>query len=85
MLLTGVSATAHAQCFVDGGVTIVPAAAIANRTVSLQVSGLADDDLSGSQGICAVFMEFVHGRLPNVRMTLTSPAGQSVILSLIHI
>ena len=71
----------YTQCAVDGLVNILPANAIQTRSIELEVSGLANDDLSGTQELCNIFMEFEHGRIENVKITLTSPAGQTITLT----
>ena len=70
----------YTQCAVDGLVNILPANTIQTRSIELDVAGLANDDLSGTQELCNIFMEFEHGRIENVKITLTSPAGQTVTL-----
>ena len=49
-------------------------------SISLDVSGLLIDDLSDTQGICGVRLFFSHDQIENIRMTLTSPSGQSITL-----
>ncbi len=49
-------------------------------SISLDVSGLILDDMSDNQAICGIRLFFSHGQIGNLRMTLTSPSGQSVEL-----
>ena len=44
------------------------------------VSGLVQDDLASNQSVCGVRVNFEHPSVVNLRMTLTSPDGQSVFL-----
>ena len=44
------------------------------------VSGLSQDDLATNQSVCGVRVNFEHPSVVNLRMTLTSPDGQSVFL-----
>lgn len=69
----------RSQCFVSN-VSIPPAVTTAERVLEIDVQGLTPSDLATDQELCLVFLEFDHGRIANVRMTLTSPAGQSVTL-----
>ncbi len=48
--------------------------------LELDVSGLINDDLSSDQALCGVRIVFEHERLENIRITLTSPSGQTVTL-----
>lgn len=44
------------------------------------VSGLSQEDLATNQSVCGVRVNFAHPSVVNLRMTLTSPDGQSVFL-----
>ncbi len=65
------------DCFISSDIAIV-----ANNTINLtlNVSGLTNDELNGTQGICGIRMVFEHDRIENLRFTLTSPSGQNLIL-----
>jgi gliding motility-associated-like protein len=49
-------------------------------SISIEVSGLVNDDLAAGQGICGIRLFFNHGQLDNIRMILTSPSGQTITL-----
>ncbi|MDA8692635.1 hypothetical protein N9L92_01140, partial [Saprospiraceae bacterium] len=49
-------------------------------SLSLEVTGLTNNDLSAGQGICGVRLFFNHGQVENIRITLTSPSGQVVTI-----
>ena len=70
----------YGQCAVDGVLSILPATSTTTRIIELEVEGLQENDLSSDQELCAIFLEFEHGRIENVRISLTSPAGQTITL-----
>jgi len=65
------------QCFLSSPVTISPQS---DMDLIINVSGLSPDDLAGDQGICAINIEWEHGRQENLRFELISPSGQVVPL-----
>ncbi|MDX1409581.1 MAG: proprotein convertase P-domain-containing protein, partial [Saprospiraceae bacterium] len=46
----------------------------------IEVTGLANNDLSGSQSLCAINLAFRHSYLGDLTIDLVSPAGQTVQL-----
>ena len=50
-----------------------------STVITIDVDGLIDDDLSSNQ-LCGVRLFFSHDQIGNIRMILTSPAGQQVTL-----
>jgi len=50
-----------------------------STVITIDVDGLVDDDLSSNQ-LCGVRLFFSHDQIGNIRMILTSPAGQQVTL-----
>lgn len=52
-----------------------------NTTVCYTISDAFNNDLANpNQGVCGVYVRFRHGRVGNLSMTLTSPAGTQVTL-----
>lgn len=49
-------------------------------SINLSVLNLDADQLGADNGVCAVYLEFEHGRLENLRMNLISPAGEIITL-----
>lgn len=48
--------------------------------LTLNVSGLVNNDLAVNQQVCGVRLVFEHSSLENLRITLVSPSGQSISL-----
>lgn len=68
----------QAQCIVSGPISIPDQG---TQTVSIQVSGLTDVNLSSpTQGICGVEIHFEHEYVGDLVVTLISPAGTQVTL-----
>ena len=65
------------QCFLSRPVAISPQS---SSDLIINVSGLSPDDLAVDQAICAINIEWEHGRQENLRFELISPAGQVVPL-----
>ena len=51
-----------------------------STNILLNLENLLNEDLGIDQGICGIRLVFDHDQLENLRITLTSPAGQSVTL-----
>ena len=65
------------QCLISQPITIGP-----DRTteITLSVSDIINDQLGVNNALCAVFLEWEHGKQENLRFELISPAGQVVTL-----
>ncbi len=77
ILLVIMPAALIGQCFLSSPVSITPES---STDIIISVSGLTPEDLSSTQGICAINIEWEHGRQENLRFELISPAGQVVSL-----
>ena len=69
--------TLSGQCVFDQNIDIIP---LSTTSLKIEVDRLQFSDLSQDQGLCAVFIEFDHGRIENLRLKVISPAGQEITL-----
>lgn len=77
-LLLFISSKITAQnCQVNGP---IPINSQGITEITFEVSGLLDDDLSGTQSLCLVELGFSHNSVSTMEMNITSPAGQSIQL-----
>ncbi|MDX1476761.1 MAG: gliding motility-associated C-terminal domain-containing protein [Saprospiraceae bacterium] len=67
----------HGQCTFDFQTIIQDTQSV---TVQVEVAGLTNSDLAGSQSLCAINLAFRHNYLGDLTVELISPAGQSVQL-----
>lgn len=65
------------DCTVIGPIDILPQQ---TTEINLSVSGLINTDLATDQAVCGINLVFTHNQLENIRITLTSPDGDEVIL-----
>jgi len=77
LLFSNNALLSQSQCNITSPVVIQPAT---TTTIDLIVENLQFSDLTSDQSLCRVLMEWEHGRQPNLRINLISPAGQSVTL-----
>lgn len=77
-LLLFVSGNILAQnCSVTGPIVITPQG---TTEITFEVSGLVNDDLSTTQGLCLVELGFRHNSVSNLEVEIISPAGDVVQL-----
>lgn len=75
--ILALSLSLPAQCTID---LQAPINDLTTLVLPVQVEGLINDDLSGSQSLCAVGLHFRHNYVGDVTIELISPAGQIVML-----
>ncbi len=66
-----------AQCSISEQIDIPDLSPV---TANFIVEGSTNPDLSGTQGVCGIYLEFEHQQVGDLTIDLTSPSGQSITL-----
>lgn len=77
LLFIGFSTVYGQDCSIDGPLVINSQG---ETILEFDISGLTNDDLSGTQSICSVNLEFSHQQVTTLKIELVSPAGDRVVM-----